>query len=59
VSTLSPYGSEWERVHPGLYTCGDRTITRTGTQRWELEGMVIDSSTHRSLRKAMLASDHT
>jgi hypothetical protein len=59
VSTLSPYGTEWERVDPGHYTCGDRTILRVGTSTWELSGMVIDTSRHRSLRKAMRASDES
>ncbi len=52
----SQWGTEWQQVHPGLYTWSDRTITRIGS-RWELEGMVIDTSRHRSLRKAMDHSD--
>ena len=52
-------GTEWERVHAGLYEQGTRTITRLSSHRWELAGMVIDTTEHRTLREAMDTSDQT
>jgi hypothetical protein len=57
VSRYSINMTEWERIDPGHYVCGDRVILRVGSATWELSGMVIDTSRHRSLKRAMDASD--
>jgi hypothetical protein len=53
-------GTQWEQVDPGHYVnnSGD-TITRTGHHRWELEGMVRDTTAHRTLRAAMDHADRS